>query len=88
MPAHTRLLDAIRAACYDERNVVRIISDANEVFINEFLAANDLEHLISEVCTNKGWFDEQGQLHIAPADDIPAECPNCPSNLCKGRKVD
>jgi hypothetical protein len=34
------LLEAIREACKDKKNSVRILSNANEMFINLFLEEN------------------------------------------------
>ena len=40
IPVHSRLLEAIREACKDKKNSVRILSNANEMFINLFLEEN------------------------------------------------
>ena len=73
---------AARAAGAEQR----ILSDANEVYIETVLRSRELTSDFPVVVTNPAKFDEAGRLHIQPHQplDQPHRCPNCPSNLCKG----
>lgn len=65
----------------------RILSDANTYYIDECLREPlSMRNVFSTVYTNPGQVDEQGRLHISPADTV--ECRNCPVNLCKGRVLE
>lgn len=70
-----------------------VISDANSVFIDEILRANELGECFACVYTNQAQFDESGRLRVRPfEDDFGAivrregcACPNvCSANMCKG----
>merc|ERR1719313_1608382 len=62
-----------------------ILSDANTVFIDEFLAYHGIRDLFSEVATNPAEFDSNGRLHVRPHHEgAPHSSPICPPNLCKG----
>ena len=70
-----------------------ILSDANTIFINEFLKAQNLTSSIYQVITNPAYYDNEGCLHIHPYTnslngDLPHLCPRCPINLCKGKVLD
>lgn len=70
-----------------------VVSDANSVFIDEILRANELAECFTRVYTNQAQFDESGRLRVRPfEDDFGAivgregcACPNvCSANMCKG----
>lgn len=67
-----------------------IVSDANEVYIRDFLAGHGVEHVFEGVVTNGGTWGEDGKLHISryhPRDAPPHGCALCPVNMCKGAIV-
>lgn len=67
-----------------------ILSDANEVYIQSFLAAHNLSPVFDgRVVTNPAHFSEDGCLIIEPQTPptTPHNCPHCPVNLCKGRAL-
>ena len=78
--------EAVRHAS-DSGAEQRILSDANTYYIDECLKEPlSMRNVFSLVYTNRGQVDDDGRLHIAPAET--ADCPNCPVNLCKGRVLE
>lgn len=68
---------------------LRILSDANQFFIEKILEHHDLLGCFSKIYTNPTFVDEQGRLRIFPYHDStlsPHGCSLCPSNLCKVNK--
>lgn len=69
-----------------------IVSDANDIFIDEILRVNGLGDAFSSIYTNRGEFDQDGQLIVKPFNEIfnengdPFDCSTkiCTSNICKG----
>ena len=73
----------------------RILSDANEVYIDKILEARSLRGAFSAVCTNAATYEDAGDgaevLRVAPfhpVDEAPHGCRKCPPNLCKGAVLD
>ena len=71
-----------------------VLSDANEIFIEHALKANNLRHLFSKIYTNKAAFDQFGCLKVEAHEDqamraAAGTCPTgeCPENLCKGSEI-
>jgi len=90
MPAAPELLAAARAAAAAGARL-HIVSDANAVFIGEFLEAHALAPLFASVSTNRAAWREDGLLVVEPFHDAaaaPHGCARCPPNLCKGRVMD
>lgn len=73
---------AARAAGAEQR----ILSDANNVFIDAVLAARGLGEDFKAVETNRAEHDAAGRLRLRPHQptDAPHRCKLCPENLCKG----
>lgn len=71
-------------ALHDELNYeIIIMSDSNQVFIQDWLDAHNVRKYIKQVFTNPAEYDESGLLCIQPYQ-IQDECKLCPKNLCKG----
>lgn len=67
-----------------------IVSDANSVFIDRFVAAHGLADTFrGRVVTNPAAFDAAGCLRLAPYTPAaaPHGCARCPANLCKSRAL-
>ncbi|GLE04461.1 hypothetical protein PINS_up013403 [Pythium insidiosum] len=92
IPVQPRMLDAVRLAVEENGAVLKIISDANTVYIDSFLEHHRLQALVSEIFTNHAAFEgTTARLSVGPyhpRDDAPHGCPNCPPNMCKGRILD
>ncbi|KAG6523105.1 inorganic pyrophosphatase 2-like [Zingiber officinale] len=70
---------------------LRIVSDANKLFIETILVQHGLLEYFSEINTNPCYVDEEGRLRISPYHDhIMAVhgCNLCPPNMCKGMILD
>lgn len=68
-----------------------IVSDANTVYIENFLYGTQLYPYIYKIITNPAYYDTDGCLHIQPyvaKDQVPHGCGRCPVNLCKGLVLD
>ncbi|KAG8495548.1 hypothetical protein CXB51_013361 [Gossypium anomalum] len=86
-PVHPRIAAAIKAA-HAFGCDLRILSDANQFFIEKILEHHDLLGCFSKIYTNPTFVDEEGRLRIFPYHDStlsPHGCSLCPSNLCKGQ---
>lgn len=73
---------------------VGIVSDANSVFIERFLAQHELDKVIRFVITNPAHFDQQGRLRIRQHASTQTlhtheHCHTqlCPVNLCKSTQL-
>ena len=87
MPAAPELLAAVRIAAAAGAQL-HVVSDANAVFISEFLEAHQLAPLFASVSTNRAAWRADGLLEVSPFHDaaaLPHGCARCPPNLCKGR---
>lgn len=76
----------LSVVCFNCRCDLKIVSDANQFFIDKILEQHDLLDCFSEIYTNAASVDENGNLRILPyhSDALPPHsCNPCPSNLCK-----
>eukprot|EP00002_Diphylleia_rotans_P021979 TRINITY_DN4292_c0_g1_i3.p1 TRINITY_DN4292_c0_g1~~TRINITY_DN4292_c0_g1_i3.p1 ORF type:complete len:232 (+),score=40.69 TRINITY_DN4292_c0_g1_i3:221-916(+) len=81
------LMKSALSQCHASGSIFYILSDANQVFIETILEANECSQYFQRVLTNPGFFDETGRLNIKPYQDFlvnPHGCPLCPLNMCKG----
>jgi pyridoxal phosphate phosphatase PHOSPHO2 len=69
---------------------LRVLSDANALFIETVLAHHGLAGYFSGIDTNPGYVDAAGRLRIRPYHEFHAsapghgcELPTCPPNMCK-----
>ncbi|KAJ8750781.1 hypothetical protein K2173_015962 [Erythroxylum novogranatense] len=89
-PLSPRIIAAIKSA----RSLgcdLRIISDANQFFIERILESHGLLGCFSQISTNPTSIDSEGRLRIFPYHDSslpPHGCRLCPSNMCKGLVID
>lgn len=84
-----RVAAAVTAATRAAGHRVAIVSDANDVFIRERLAAANVS--VSTTITNAAAWRADGSLAVSPAvhvDGPPHGCRACPPNLCKGREAE
>lgn len=69
-----------------------VVSDANTVFIEGFLAHHGIRRFFGKgVHTNGGVFLDDGRLDVQPYhtdQDSPHGCSLCPANMCKGIILD
>ncbi|KAG5547256.1 hypothetical protein RHGRI_013058 [Rhododendron griersonianum] len=79
VPMNPRVISAIRKA----HSLPRIISDANQFFIETILKQFGLFDCFTEIVTNRSII-EGGRLRIFPYHSSPHGCNLCPPNLCKG----
>lgn len=86
-PIHPRVVPAIKAA-WGVGCELRIVSDANEFFIETVLGHLGIKHCFSEIHTNPAFLDQHQRLRISPLHD-PQTFPQhncnalCPPNMCK-----
>ncbi|KAE8675941.1 Inorganic pyrophosphatase 3 [Hibiscus syriacus] len=88
-PVNPRTAAAIKSA-YALGCDLRILSDANQFFIEKILEHHGLLGCFSKIYTNPS-FVEEGRLRIFPYHDSavsPHGCSLCPTNLCKGIVLD
>jgi pyridoxal phosphate phosphatase PHOSPHO2 len=72
-------------------NDILIISDANNVYIDEISTAKGFKGLIDDVITNPAIYLHNGRLQITRhtlADDAHKCEIGCAANLCKGRELE
>lgn len=73
--------------CFWIRCELRIVSDANKLFIETILVRHGLLEYFSEINTNPCYVDEEGRLRILPYHDHNIVsvhgCNLCPPNMCK-----
>ncbi|KAJ0090814.1 hypothetical protein Patl1_13435 [Pistacia atlantica] len=85
-PLDSRIIAAIKSA-HSLGCDLKIVSDANQFFIETILEHHGLLGCFSEIFTNPTLVDEEGALRILPyhsSTSSPHACNLCPSNLCKG----
>jgi pyridoxal phosphate phosphatase PHOSPHO2 len=65
---------------------MKIISDANIIFIETILKGSKARDFFTEIITNSAYWDEDGRLHVGSYHNSqnPHTCPICDINLCKG----
>lgn len=85
VPLHPRIVAAIKSA-HALGCDLKVLSDANQFYIETILKHHGVLGLFSEIITNPTFVDEQGRLRISPYSDSenPHSCNLCPPNLCKG----
>ncbi|XP_051119214.1 inorganic pyrophosphatase 2-like [Andrographis paniculata] len=87
---HPKIVSAIKYA-YSRGCDLRIVSDANTVFIETILEHVGIKECFSEIHTNPAYIDREDRLHICPYvdfDSCPHGCNLCPPNMCKGRIIE
>ncbi|GAB2269283.1 hypothetical protein Dimus_004208 [Dionaea muscipula] len=91
IPIHPRVILAIKSA-YAAGCELRIVSDANRLFIETILNNLGLRDYFKEINTNPGYVDAEGRLRILPYHDFTKcshGCSNlCPPNMCKGAIIE
>jgi pyridoxal phosphate phosphatase PHOSPHO2 len=81
-PAMSSTVRLLHSKGYD----LRIVSDANTIYIDTILKVSGITNVFSDIRTNPAHFDDRGCLIIGPYEKSPEKCPNgCPSNMCKGK---
>ncbi|KAL1815616.1 hypothetical protein ACET3Z_018190 [Daucus carota] len=85
VPVHPRIVAAIRSV-HALGCDMKVLSDANQFYIETILKHHGVLDLFSEIITNPTFVDENGRLGITPYNDSsnPHSCNLCPPNLCKG----
>ncbi|CAB4288296.1 unnamed protein product [Prunus armeniaca] len=90
IPMHLGVIAAIKSA-HASGCDLRIISDANQFFIETILECHGLLGCFSQIVTNPSFVDGDGRLGIFPYHDVGSPshgCNLCPPNLCKGVVID
>ncbi|KAI9191819.1 hypothetical protein LWI28_013963 [Acer negundo] len=85
-PFDSHMIEAIKSA-HSLGCDLKIISDANQFFIETILEHHGLLGCFSEIYTNPTFVDANGKLRILPYHNSALAhhgCNLCPSNLCKG----
>lgn len=86
VPLHPQIVSAIRSA-HSLGCDLKVVSDANQFFIETILKNHGVYGCFSEIITNPTFVDEEGRLRIFPYHGsamAPHGCNLCPPNLCKG----
>lgn len=86
VPLHPRTISAIQSVHHLGCDV-KVVSDANQFYIETILKHHGLYRCFSEVITNPTTVDGEGRLRIFPYHDM-ASCNLCPPNLCKGLVIE
>ncbi|KAH9623951.1 hypothetical protein KSS87_012295 [Heliosperma pusillum] len=84
MPLDPQIISAIKSA-HSMGCELRVVSDANQFYIETILKHHGLFDFFAEIITNPTYVDD-GRLNILPYHDLrlsPHECSLCPSNMCK-----
>lgn len=93
VPIHPRVVPTIKSA-YSAGCELRVVSDANQFFIETILDNLGIRGCFSEINTNPSYIDEEqqtggGRLRIKPFATSPHGCNGvCPPNMCKGVVID
>ncbi|CAM9659271.1 unnamed protein product [Ascophyllum nodosum] len=91
LPVFEEMLEAVRSAARAGASQA-IVSDANKVFIEEFVHHHGIRRLFTKgISTNGGVFTDDGRLDVTPCHESslpPHGCPLCPPNMCKGLILD
>ncbi|XP_074269441.1 thiamine phosphate phosphatase-like protein isoform X1 [Silene latifolia] len=85
MPLDPQIISAIKSA-HSMGCELRVVSDANQFYIETILKHHGLLDFFTEIVTNPTYIDD-GRLKILPYHDFrlsPHGCSLCPSNMCKG----
>lgn len=89
-PLHPNVISAIKSARALGCDL-KILSDANQFFIEKILDHHGLLGCFSQIITNPSFVDGEGKLRIFPFHDLsspPHGCHLCPANLCKGLVIE
>lgn len=90
VPANPGMIELIKTLHDDHDFDIIIISDANTLFIETWLAANELTEYVRRLISHKAEFSAvDGSLRIAP-HEARSTCPLSMGsiNMCKGRVLD
>ncbi|KEH18312.1 putative hydrolase [Medicago truncatula] len=90
IPINHRIISAIKSA-YALGCDLRIVSDANTIFIDTILKHLGISECFSEINTNPGYVNQEGRLKVMPYHDFNKAshgCTLCPPNMCKGLIID
>ncbi|KAJ4708607.1 Inorganic pyrophosphatase [Melia azedarach] len=89
-PLDSKIVAAIKSA-HSLGCDLKIVSDANQFFIETIMEHHGLLGCFSKIHTNPTFVDEEGTLRILPYHGStlsPHGCSLCPPNLCKGLVLD
>jgi len=74
------------------KNVVSIVSDANQFFIETILKHHRVNHLVHQIYTNPALVHcDNNSLHLThycAHINVPHQCLTCPVNMCKGEIIE
>lgn len=90
VPLHPQIIAAIKSA-HALGCDLRVLSDANQFYIETILEFHGVLYCFSEIITNPTFVDGEGRLRILPYHDFtssPHSCQLCPPNLCKGLVIE
>ncbi|KAL0371770.1 UNVERIFIED_CONTAM: Inorganic pyrophosphatase 2 [Sesamum calycinum] len=90
VPMHPRVVPAIKKA-HALGCDLRIVSDANTLFIETILDHLGIKNCFTEINTNPNYIDDQGRLRISPYVDFhtcPHGCNLCPPNMWHDHRED
>ncbi|KAL8118736.1 inorganic pyrophosphatase 2-like [Apium graveolens] len=87
VPIHPQIISAVKAA-HALGCDLRIVSDANQFFIETILEHFEIRECFSEINTNPSFTDKEGRLRISPCHDFQHGCNLCPPNMCKGMIIE
>jgi pyridoxal phosphate phosphatase PHOSPHO2 len=80
-------IDELIRFLYRQNVEVIIVSDANSVFIKDWLSSSSLAHAVERVFTNPAYYDRDGCLKV-DMYHIQDFCLLSTKNLCKGHILD
>jgi pyridoxal phosphate phosphatase PHOSPHO2 len=84
IPFNPAMASALTLAHSNGSDIV-IISDANTVYIDQISKHYKIDHLFTQVITNKGYYNNDGRLCIEWFSKQSHGCSNgCALNICKG----
>lgn len=90
LPANPGMIKLIKTLHDDHNFDIIIISDANTLFIETWLAANELTEYVKRVVSHKAEFSaDDGSLRIEP-HEVRSTCPLSMGsiNICKGKVLE
>ncbi|XP_059634853.1 thiamine phosphate phosphatase-like protein [Cornus florida] len=90
VPLNPQIIEAIKSA-HALGCELRIISDANQFFIEKILKHHGIFGFFSEINTNPTVEDREGRLWIFPYHELassPHCCIRCPPHMCKGLVIE
>jgi pyridoxal phosphate phosphatase PHOSPHO2 len=84
-PLQPKIVDTLRLLNQHQCEL-KIVSDANIIFIETILNGSKVRDLFSEIITNSAHWDSNGRLLVEGYHNSrnPHPCQNCDKNLCKG----